>query len=282
MCGIGGIYVFDNQYVSPYVLQELIIALLDLLEERGRDATGIAIYYNDATMYIRKAPIRAERFIELLPFSRLKLDRAKIVLLHCRAATQGDPEDNENNHPLYAFAWKRRRVVSVVHNGVIRTYGSSWVTDFVEREVDSDMLLAGVRRWGELTVKVINDTIDEVYGSMACLWTDGSVLVSYRYNNPLYIWWLFHNNDPKMVVYASTEEILATALSCAGIGFGKGDIVEVAENRILVHTANGGILSVEGPKNYVVHTYGYYYNRRDKYKNSYFNHNGYFGWDPYD
>ena len=207
MCGIAGLSI--EYPLPPKVLADIICELLCGIEERGHDASGIAIYYDDGKLYLRKAPILASRLAEMLPYDKLRLEHARYILLHARAASQGDPSDNENNHPLYCWAKAQRRVVCVVHNGIVHPT-EAWIEEYIEREVDSDAFLAGVRRWGALSLKVIRKTLRAIGGTGAVAWSDGYKLILFRDTNPIATSLI---QDPGLaLVFASTGEILKSAL----------------------------------------------------------------------
>jgi asparagine synthetase B (glutamine-hydrolysing) len=112
-------------------------------------ASGIALV-DDEGVYVHKAPIQAWKFLESDDCNEFLLehltDDTKIALLHTRWATQGNPEVNENNHPVFDGE------TAVVHNGMIQN--DSWLfsqnKDMYERscETDSDVIRAIVSAHG--------------------------------------------------------------------------------------------------------------------------------------
>ena len=106
------------------------------------------------------------------------------VIGHTRSATQGDPEDDDNNHPLIDSG------ICLVHNGIInnwdeldRRYGSL-------AEVDSASLLAAVRHHSDqaLTPVPWPRAAGSPEGPLPpSLWTPGTpaLVFAYRNVNPL-------------------------------------------------------------------------------------------------
>ena len=111
MCGIAG-YVKSADYeISATDINWTLRAL----EERGRDATGIAWLRNNKEFYVLKAPSTASEFIELPEF-KANMDeilKSCTVLFHTRLAVHGVPEDNTNNHPIFNTRGM------IIHNGVV-------------------------------------------------------------------------------------------------------------------------------------------------------------------
>jgi len=112
-----------RQRLLRYFTTELIVAT----EERGKDATGAAVLFNDGKYVGIKRGERVSDFLSVFGESKdcygslLKVwrehpTRGRIYLGHCRAGTTGDKEDNENNHPI-----KIGNLVGI-HNGVIKNH----------------------------------------------------------------------------------------------------------------------------------------------------------------
>jgi glucosamine 6-phosphate synthetase-like amidotransferase/phosphosugar isomerase protein len=80
-------------------------------ETRGRHAFGLAWLDGRGRLHCYKQAGRITRFK-----AWDRLEDAKLLIGHCRYATQGDPRENINNHPHPADGgW-------IVHNGKIRNY----------------------------------------------------------------------------------------------------------------------------------------------------------------
>ncbi|KKN06410.1 hypothetical protein LCGC14_1077500, partial [marine sediment metagenome] len=130
MCGIVVALAFGklsekDEIIRQGIMQYLTTELLIATEERGKDATGAAILFDDgkyaglkrgqrATDYLSMFGESKEWYGSLLKIWREHKTHTRIYLGHCRAATVGDKEDNENNHPI-----KIGNLVGI-HNGVIK------------------------------------------------------------------------------------------------------------------------------------------------------------------
>lgn len=114
-----------RQKMMRFFTTELMI----LTEDRGKDATGAAVLFNDgdfcglkrgerSTEYLARFGETSEYYGSLLKVWRDTDAKksAKVFLGHCRAGTTGDKEDNENNHPI-----KIGNLVGI-HNGVIKNH----------------------------------------------------------------------------------------------------------------------------------------------------------------
>jgi len=118
MCGIAAILLAPQER-SADVWQEIKDCLTQNLlynEERGKDATGLAIIQADGQMSITKLPLAATAFVKTPDYESL-LDTigpsTTLLLGHTRRPTKGDPASNDNNHPLLAGP------ICGIHNGEI-------------------------------------------------------------------------------------------------------------------------------------------------------------------
>ena len=113
MCGIGG-------WFGVRIPKKLIRKAFLELQDRGRDATGIAFLKENGDFGVYKAPIPASSFVFNSYYSRIlrEASQSKVVLLHCRAATNGSPQNNKNNHPI----WNNQGII--VHNGIVSPVSS--------------------------------------------------------------------------------------------------------------------------------------------------------------
>jgi glucosamine 6-phosphate synthetase-like amidotransferase/phosphosugar isomerase protein len=109
-----------RQRLLRYFTTEMLIAT----EERGKDATGAVVLFDDGKFMGLKRGEASSDFLASLGETKeyygslMKVWRehdalGRVFLGHCRAATLGDKEDNENNHPI-----KIGNLVGI-HNGKI-------------------------------------------------------------------------------------------------------------------------------------------------------------------
>ena len=130
MCGIVGALAFGklnkkNEEIRQRLMRYLTTELMLETEERGKDATGAAILFNDgnylgikrgeeSSKFLAKFGKKKECYGSLLEVWRKHEAPVKVFIGHCRKGTVGAHRDNKNNHPI-----KIRNIVGV-HNGVIR------------------------------------------------------------------------------------------------------------------------------------------------------------------
>ncbi len=105
MCGLAGVLIGDkpNREVLEKI-KDVFIRNLLANEERGKEATGVAVLNSDGTFFVEKAPLRASAFVQtkaFLDFMEKKLNEDSVILLgHTRRPTKGSPDNNHNNHPI--------------------------------------------------------------------------------------------------------------------------------------------------------------------------------------
>lgn len=125
MCGLAGYNLSEKEDRVDVV--KLARAMLTELQARGRDAAGAA-WTEGGQVWWDKAPGLPSLYAKRCPIGPL----ATNAVLHSRAATDGDPRDNRNNHP---FALPG---VTGAHNGILLDW-KHWFRDLgVEPESDCD------------------------------------------------------------------------------------------------------------------------------------------------
>lgn len=109
MCGVFGFVSRDGGQVNL----ELLGRIAGATERRGSHAFGFAWIDRRGRLKCYKQTGRISDHLGLL----LMAADARLLIGHCRFATQGDRADNINNHPHPADGgW-------IVHNGQVRDYG---------------------------------------------------------------------------------------------------------------------------------------------------------------
>ena len=132
MCGIVTALAFGKLNKKEEDIRQALMRLLttELLletEDRGKDATGASVLFDDGRFFGIKRGEASGNFLSVfgegadcfgsfLKVWREYNVRTRIYLGHCRQGTTGDKEDNANNHPI-----KINNMVGV-HNGVIRNH----------------------------------------------------------------------------------------------------------------------------------------------------------------
>ncbi|MDX1918297.1 MAG: glutamine--fructose-6-phosphate transaminase (isomerizing) [Candidatus Caenarcaniphilales bacterium] len=143
MCGIVG-YIGDNQAL------DFLLDSLKILEYRGYDSSGVAVYDPEKGIKIKKAKGKLSNLVNLTADKGL---RGSLGIGHTRWATQGVPSDL-NAHPHS----NGDCTVAIVHNGIINNY-FELKRELIERhqiefssETDSEMIAHLV--WIELEAGV--------------------------------------------------------------------------------------------------------------------------------
>lgn len=164
-----------RQKLLRYFTTELMIAT----EERGKDATGAAILFDDGkymgikrgekvTNFLSTFSETKEHYGSLLKVWRDHGQRARVYLGHCRAGTSGDKEDNENNHPI-----KIGNLVGI-HNGQIKNHDIIFDKLGCKRDgkVDSEAIFRLFDHYTKsgkepFTMKMIQSIVDRLDGQFA-------------------------------------------------------------------------------------------------------------------
>lgn len=157
MCGIAGFCLADGERVNT---RQLAGELLLGIEERGRHATGVA-FYDSGRLFIQKAAMPASHFV---PFLDMPTD-APTAILHTRWATQGDPADNANNHPIDCAG------IVGVHNGCVSNDDALFARlprGARTAAVDSEAIFATLNYGQEPPAQALT----RVRGSAAVAWLD--------------------------------------------------------------------------------------------------------------
>lgn len=183
MCGIGGIVLESPGHA---LTDKVVKALAWHLRSRGLDAGGIyTAYFND--FYIFKKPGDIAQNFKYPP------KYGRLTLVHTRAATHGDPSDNNNNHPLVGSRYV------LIHNGVCSL--TPRISDYPYRgQCDSELILAWVERRGLNGLREIRGRA----GIAFCEKVNPSYLYLFSWESPICLAYL----NGFGYIFASTQEIL--------------------------------------------------------------------------
>ncbi|MCI5121224.1 MAG: hypothetical protein D3908_08560 [Candidatus Electrothrix sp. AUS4] len=199
MCGINGILISPGR--TPAQLQrirELFTANLLANEQRGREATGIALLNKDASIRVNKAPVTASQFIhspEYLQILGSLSEKTTILLGHTREPTKGSPKKNVNNHPII-----RGNIIGV-HNGTITNDDNIFAQQISNGDrvgsVDSEAIIALLDSISaDMEHPVYSDKLyqvsREVIGSYVILYVNPALPYSVfllKYKNPVSVHW---------------------------------------------------------------------------------------------
>ncbi len=238
MCGIAAILLHPQER-SPEVWREIKDNLSQNLlfnEERGKEATGLAVVQANGQATMQKLPVPASEFIALPEYEAL-LDtinaQTTLILGHTRRPTKGDPADNRNNHPLQAGP------VFGIHNGHINNDDELFANCGCHREgqVDSEVIfrlletLSPARLNGSY-LAAAQSQLQQLQGKFAFLASDlraPEKLLVVRHRNPLS---LHYHPEWKALIFSSRYIFLRKT-------FGSATLYEkIPNDRLLLFEAN--------------------------------------------
>ena len=205
MCGISGL-AFNGIGEDLSYKRRLINQLLVNLQDRGKDASGIAlINTKENNIIVFKMPIKAKELVKEEGFNTFldrNLGNSNLVLLHARATTQGNASDNQNNHPIL----NKNNNTVLIHNGMINNYKTlkDELKLSCDAEVDSEIILKLYEHHKGNMDKVTTD----LSGSYTFALYDKGNLFCFRDNNPLNFGYI---KKKGVLVFASTDDIMKEA-----------------------------------------------------------------------
>ena len=195
MCGIFG-FVTDH---PSKVNVDLFQNVFDLSSIRGTDASGMA-YVHEDKIVCEKAAIDTDKFLEKSFPQHIKdLCKTQIIMGHTRKWTQGKPEDNNNNHPIYSDHW------FMVHNGTCSNMDR--IKDYkYHGEVDSEILLSYVEKYG--LEKGLPNLVGN--GAVALMHiNEPKAIYLWRHNEPIIV---AYDRGSQTIFFGSTDTILENGL----------------------------------------------------------------------
>lgn len=228
MCALYG-WLDCGKKLPHRLLKKLTQALANAAEERGTDAAGIS-YIKNGHITIYKRPKPAHKIKFNIP------EHTVAVMGHTRLATQGDKENDYNNHPFYG---KANKAFSFAHNGVLYNDTSlrkSCNLPKTNIETDSYVAVQLIEQQKKLDFNSLKNMAENVMGNFSFTVLDE--------NNSLYIvkgsspMCLLHFEELGLYIYASTESIMKNALKkvgiknfpCVKIETVHGDIIRIDSN----------------------------------------------------
>jgi predicted glutamine amidotransferase len=215
MCGIGGIMMYPMQRTEEQLeyIRELATELAIENQVRGKDSTGLAVFNKKGNYDVLKHNVKATDFTELevyKTFIDTKItNETTNILIHTRAATQGSPENNDNNHPIVSAS------AVGIHNGMIYNDDDLFTNYSLPRlaRVDSEAIFRLVDKANDDSIEGIRYVAEKVSGVFA---------VAYVKKNDPYTLHYFRNNNPttfiyipelNIIVFASLQSFLESAVS---------------------------------------------------------------------
>lgn len=238
MCGIFG-YISTLPAKDKSQLRPIIEEIGAMSMERGTDAHGIAFFDEIGSMTVTKNKGRVSNLFKGDEWKNLVMP--DILIGHTRAATQGHPEQNENNHPLTIGDF------TVLHNGgIVNDMDITKRLDLVRyAEVDSEVIPSLISKTAKdnpqlENVEILEKCLGELVGSHAC------AMLDQREPNSLYLWRSYSPCALALVpslntlFFASSTYYLAKALN-------KHDFIMggIAQEQGVIITNSGGSLVIE-------------------------------------
>lgn len=201
-------------------------------EERGRDASGLALIRADGSTEILKLPLPASEFVNTQEYQVLlnSIDQDTVqVLGHTRLPTKGTPARSGNNHPL-----KVGPVIGV-HNGLIENDDALFARLGYSRqaEVDSEIIFhmltphvpAALDGHYLEAIRPCLQLLQGQFTFLACHLSDPGKLLVLKHRNPL----CAHYHDGwSALIFSSRYLFLRKA-------FGGAVLTETLPPNILLH-----------------------------------------------
>lgn len=212
MCGQVGVIFGTKRRTRDEIdyLTWVFTRALELSEERGPHATGIAWVNREGEHRLFKRPVPASEFVHDKAFGEVLDDvdnRVTVLMGHTRFVTRGDAAVNENNHPL------RTGDCLVTHNGTVLNADQLFHRFRFGRyaEVDSEIIGRIADACivdGRIDVDALRNGLALCRGQMSAVIvarTDPGTVIITKGNRPLEL--LFHPVF-RAVVYASDAKYL--------------------------------------------------------------------------
>lgn len=212
MCGLTGVLLYPTQR-SPETWRKIIdihTANLSFNEERGREASGVAVIQADGRHQVFKQPVEATKLVDMEGYQEALAsvgEQTVAILGHTRMPTKGSRWHNANNHPIQAGN------VIGVHNGMISNDDQLFAQRKMPRagEVDSEVifrLLDSVDplRWNGRYCKLVRERVDLLDGTFSTLSVDvrkPSQLLALKHLRPLCL----HYEEPWQALFFSSRYI---------------------------------------------------------------------------
>lgn len=169
MCGIFGILTTKDSHLTVLAMQGMIQYLFKLSESRGKEASGIAIHYDDS-IFVFKSATSATRMVNSPVYRRTmadifeiqhgasgdrKLNSPVAIMGHSRLVTNGTQKLNNNNQPVIKSG------AVAIHNGIVVNNNFLWQSFPSLRrhyEVDSEIIPALLEKFGRESNSLVTAT----------------------------------------------------------------------------------------------------------------------------
>lgn len=230
MCCLFGIHDYGGK-LSRKEKTKILSILSVACEERGTDATGIA-YNTGGSLKVYKRPLPAH-----LLWFRIFED-TNVVMGHTRMTTQGSERFNANNHPFAGQVGDTS--FALAHNGVLsndKQLRRQHNLPATRIETDSYIAVQLLEASGELSFASLASMAEKLEGSFTItVMNDQDELYFIKGDNPMCI---YNFDKLGFYIYASTEQILKTALKQIPMKLGKPTKIKLDCGEILKIDAEG-------------------------------------------
>ncbi len=166
---------------------------------RGGDATGMATWDSETNkIMVYKMAEEAKEFVTNLTEDMI----LGPTMIHCRAKTRGEPENPENNHPMFGEKF------CLVHNGMVHSMKN--LEDYKYKgQCDTEVLLSYIEKFG------LKEAIPKIDGSaaLAIMSPENKTFYLYRHISPIVLTYF----PGKAFVFSSTEYPLKKIASIIGV-----------------------------------------------------------------
>lgn len=230
MCCLFGLIDTRHQFTGKQKTK-ILHALATASEVRGTDATGVAFNTNSG-LCVCKAPVPGHEF-------RFHVRNDTVAVMgHTRMTTQGDEKRNQNNHPFLGHMGSAP--FALAHNGMLsndRELRRKLKLPVTDVETDSYAAVQILEQQGSLGFESLRHMAEQLEGTFTFTVLDRQSNVYFiKGNNPMTIYHFRHNG---LILYASTEQVLTTALLCIPYRLGKATSIKVNCGEILKITPTG-------------------------------------------
>ena len=162
---------------------------------------------------------------------KLKSD-SSVVMGHTRMTTQGSEKFNRNNHPFRGTV--NGESFALAHNEMLYNDHSlrrQYNLPKTEIETDSYITVQLIEKSGDLSFPSLADMAEDLDGSFTITVLDErDNLYFVKGSNPMCI---YHWKDRGLYLYASTEEILQSALKKIAVRLGRHEQIPIDSGEIL-------------------------------------------------
>jgi len=232
MCGIAGFRIADGD-LGLINTEAMTWSLGIDMMKRGSDATGIFTVDRKGRFKLRKKAVQANVFLA----GREGIGRsAQTLLLHTRAATQGRPENNLNNHPI-----EYNNIVGI-HNGIVYNDDDLFSHFKWERKaaVDSEAIFAA------LAHLPLREALENIEAGWAIAWVDTAVdskrlWLARGETSPLE----YMTTTNGSVIFASTASAVKEAATWGGIKDVEYKHITTAPQGFLAYCDGNGLTVME-------------------------------------